>query len=604
VRNQLRAISNGIFTISSGENLNENSLSFSEEMIVHKNGAVYTPGKLAQYLAQKTVQYMSMESTFQQTKQVSVIDNAVGDGELLKAIAIELQKNKQIERMILCGVDIDHKALETSRQRLETLRQITNLVLVNTNSLCPFDTELLQGWKRIFEEASVTDGFDCLIDNPPWGADISEYKDKIKPEYFTVMQGQYDSYELFIELALRVVRKGGYFAFITPDSILNHGKSSIRKLLESTEIKYIARLGEKIFPRINRACTLIICKNTLPSSANSVDCFRLTKKDRRMILEGSMSFLEAELKSAHKVLQKRFASNQFNQFDIDLRESEATVLQKLRNGNGTLADALSSYRGVELSSSGMICKCPNCSTWAPLSRAFSVKCQKCGNKYNPQLAEETTIVFTEPVPNSVPLITGSDLKRYVGTPTKWITTDKKGINYKCKSLYEAPKILVRKTGVGLTATLDYSSSYTTQVVYIFRTKSATCPDLEFFIALINSRAYYFYLAKSFGELEWRSHPYLTQSQILSLPLPNLNSEHNKDTIQGIVSLLRPALKDGKKPSREIDLKLELLIGKLFSLTKNDYKIIFNAIEESDELLPILDLKSISIDDFLKLSTEG
>jgi hypothetical protein len=275
------------------------------------------------------------------------------------------------------------------------------------------------------------------------------------------------------------------------------------------------------------------------------------------------------------------------------------VLQKIRDVPGTLGDALSSHRGVELSSSGMVCKCPNCSTWAPLSKAFSLKCQKCGNSYNPQLAEKTTIVFSKPVPNSVPLITGSDLKRYVGVPSKWITTDKKGINYKPKSLYKASKILIRKTGVGLTATLDYSSSYTTQVVYIFRTKSTTYPDLEFFIALINSRAYYFYLAKSFGELEWRSHPYLTQSQILSLPLPTLNSEQNKNTIQRIVSLLRPVLKDGKKPTMEIDLKLELLIGKLFSLTKNDYKIIFNAIEESDELLPVLDLKSISIDDFLK-----
>lgn len=600
VRNQLKAISNGITTVSSDENLSEDRIKFYKEMLIHKNGAVCTPEKLAQYLAQKTVQYISLDSTFKDSKQISVIDNAVGDGILLKAIATELQGNSQLERITLCGVDIDRKAIETSRQRLTQLGGITNVTLVNTNSLCPFDKELLQGWKKIFEEASVTDGFDCLIDNPPWGADISKYRDKINQQYFTVMQGQFDSYELFIELALLVVRNGGYFAFIIPDSILNHGKNTVRKiLLKSTEIKFIARLGEKIFPKINRACTLIICKKTRSSSANSVDCFRLTKKDRMMILKGTMSFSEAELRSAYKVPQRRFINNQYNQFDIDLRESEAIVLQKLRNGKETLADVLLSYRGVELGSSGMVCKCPNCSTWAPLSASLSVKCHKCGNIYNPRLAEKTTIIFSKPVPNSFPLVTGSDLKRYVGVPSKWITTDKKGINYKPKSLYEPPKILIRKTGVGLTATLDYSSSYTTQVVYIFRRRFAACPDLEFFIALINSRAYYFYLAKSFGELEWRSHPYLTQSQILSLPLPNLNSKQSEDTIQEIISLIRPVLKNGKKPSTEIDLKLELLIGKLFSLTKNDYKIIFSAIDESDDLLPILDLKTLNVGDFLE-----
>jgi len=597
MRNHSKVISNGISAVPPDKNINEKTKPLSEEMLLHKNGVVYTPEKLARYLAQKTAQYMHEDPTFQDSRQISVIDNAVGDGELLKAMVVELQNNSQLERLVLCGVDIDRKALEISRQRLEQLNGITNLVLVNTNSLCPYDGELLQGWKRIFKEASITDGFDCLIDNPPWGADLSEYQNKINQEYFTVMQGQFDSYELFIQLALHVVRNGGYFSFIIPDSILNHGKSVVRKLLlESTEIRFIARLGEKIFPKINRACTLIICKNTLPLETNLVDCFRLTKKDRGMILKGYMDFSEAELKSVHKVPQKRFVNNQYNQFDIDLRENEVAVLQKIQKGTGSLSDELISHRGVELSSSGWVCRCPNCSMWAPLSKAFSVKCKKCGKTYNSQLAEKTTIVFSEPVPNSVKLITGSDLKRYIGIPSKWIKIDKKGINYKPKSYYEGPKILVRKTGVGLTAILDYSSAYTTQVVYILRKKTETSPDLEFFIALINSRAYYFYLAKSFGELEWRSHPYLTQSQILSLPLPNLKIEKNKKNAEKIVSLLKPVLKEGEL-SAEIDLEVELLVGKLFSLTKNDYKVIFSVIDESEELLPIMALKSISLEEF-------
>jgi len=135
------------------------------------------------------------------------------------------------------------------------------------------------------------------------------------------------------------------------------------------------------------------------------------------------------------------------------------------------------------------------------------------------------------------------------------------------------------------------------VVYILRNKNKKNPDLEFFIALINSRAYYFFLIKAFGELEWKSHPYLTQTQILSLPLPDLKSEKNKKIINEIVLLLRPQLKIGR-PLKQIDMKVESLIGKIFVLTKKDYRIIFNAINELDELLPVRELKNFAQKIFL------
>ena len=46
-----------------------------------------------------------------------------------------------------------------------------------------------------------------------------------------------------------------------------------------------------------------------------------------------------------------------------------------------------------------------------------------------------------------------------------------------------------------------------------------CPPLEFMLAVLNSRAMYYFLAKKHGETEWRSHPYLTQKQVLDLPMP-------------------------------------------------------------------------------------
>ena len=184
-------------------------------------------------------------------------------------------------------------------------------------------------------------------------------------------------------------------------------------------------------------------------------------------------------------------------------------------------------------------------------------------------------------------------------PSKWIKLEKNGINYKSKKTYESPKILIRKTGVGITAALDYTNSYTNQVVYILRSNGKSNLDLEFFIALINSRAYYFYLIKAFGELEWKSHPYLTQTQVLSLPLPDLKSEKNIRIAKEIALLLRSELKNGKL-SRSIDLKIESMVGKMFWLKKKDYQIIFDAINDLDELLPVRELKTFDQKEFLKI----
>jgi hypothetical protein len=564
------------------------------QAIIKKNGAVYTPENLAAYVAEKLVAYACEEQIA--NKSIHVIDPAVGDGILLENAAKALIKEKR--KVIVSGTDITLQAIADSRERLSILPEDkVELHLLNTNALVPdARTSLIRGWGELFKETGATQGFDLLIANPPWGADISDYKPQLRTSDYTTLQGQFDSFELFMELAMKIVVKGGYFAFIIPDSILNHGKSILRNLIvEKTEIKFIARLGEKIFPRINRACVVMVCKNVPPRKGNMVDCFRLNKENRNKILKGELTFTDAEKQSVHRVPQQRFNDNDFQRFDIDLKEIETALVKKLKKTKGTIDDALTISRGVELGSSGRICSCDYCDTWTPLSEKASLTCANCGKEFNPKEAKQATIVSEHKTKNSVLFVRGSDLKRYVATPKKWLRLGYHGINYKAPSLYQSPKILVRKTGVGITAMLDHENAYTNQVVYIVKPKMKG-DDLEFYIGLLNSRAYYFYLIKAFGELEWKSHPYLTQSQITSLPLPDVKTEQQKVVKQEIVKLLHSSLKQGRAPSEKVDARIEFLVSKLFFFTKKDYDIIFTAINESDELLPVKELKRISVAD--------
>jgi hypothetical protein len=535
---------------------------------------------------------------------MSIIDPAVGDGILLDGITKSILSEKTLagKKLNVCGTDIDKKALTLCKKRFPLkLHNEVNLQLINTNALKPFDlNSLVGGWNDIFRQVDVEKGFDLLIANPPWGADITDYKDDLKLSDFKTIQGQFDSFELFMELAIKIVKPNGFFAFIVPDSILNNGKSVLREtLIEQTQIKLIARLGEKIFPGINRACVVIICKNTPYQTENFVDCFRLSSKDRTSILSGQLSFLAAESANIHQVPQGRFKNNTYQRFDIDIKENETDVLEKFKKYGKPLGEEVSITRGMELGSSGMICQCESCGTWFPLSEKKMFTCSSCSNEFNPKKTNSKCIISPIYSPGSVPYISGSDMKRYICKPSKWVTLGIKGINYKPNIVYEGAKILIRKTGVGITAALDYSNSYTNQVVYILRSKKGKDYNLEFFIGLINSRAYFFYLMKTFGEHEWKSHPYLTQTHIHNLPLPDLSSEKNIRIAHQIAYLLRPILQLGESPNIETDAQVELLIGKMFSLDQKDYEIIFKTIYGLDDLLPMREMKQMKLTDVFK-----
>ncbi|WP_250851953.1 N-6 DNA methylase [Escherichia coli] len=60
-----------------------------------KNGVVYTPQYLADYVAEKIISYSDLFKDKQNSeKKIQVLDPACGDGILLKALECRLKKNK------------------------------------------------------------------------------------------------------------------------------------------------------------------------------------------------------------------------------------------------------------------------------------------------------------------------------------------------------------------------------------------------------------------------------------------------------------------------------------------------------------------------------
>ena len=581
-----------------------------------ENGIVYTPISFANYIAQKTISYYldanSKNLSPKKLNNLRIVDPACGDGILLLATwralikhlhdcktAINLNPNK-----ILCGIDTDQNAIKRSKEIIKSLSTQNSSQrpnLINTDALCPFNTQSYeQGWKTIKTLFGVKDGFDILIANPPWGINTNHYRDKFTKEEFALLKGQFDASDLFVELALSIVKKEGYLAFILPDSLFSLQRKNLRNILcHQTEIKFIGRFGEKIFEGINRACAVIICKKTRPSSFHEVDCLRLLYPLRKNILLRKNNFTNVEKKILHRTPQNRFQNNPEYRFDIDAKKNDHKILKIIDETGNNFRNLLSNWRGVEISKKGEACQCPYCKLWLPLPNTYNARCSHCKIYFNAQSIAKEKIIHGKEKGNYCPIIVGENIKRYSLSLNRWIQPNKTGINYKNFKIYEGPKILVRKTGVGISATIDYENSLTNQVVYIFKLlySKDNFITLEFLLSILNSRAIYYYLSKNHGEIEWRSHPYLTQKQILDLPLPKINNdEKTVNIVEKITDLLRHYLKRNLPIPKLIDATIEHYIAQLYCLSRKDYKYIYNTINNAGNLLAIQTLNNISIDE--------
>lgn len=553
------------------------------------NGVFYTPNFLAEYLAQKIVKYTDGRQI------LSVLDPACGDSQLLRALSAQT-----VYSPLLIGVDKDANAVAASSK----LCVGQNTRFYNTDGLFPTkNRNSIVSWQELRKEVDCEKGFDVVLSNPPWGAELLDYPSQLISQNFELAKGQFDSYDLFVEVALNNLIPNGLYGLILPDSLFTQEQARLRKLLATTTtINLIARLGEKIFPEIFRACVLIVGTKGVAPLKHKVDCFRLSPTHKKDVIDKKLTLELAEKDLSHQVLQSRFASNANYIFDIDLKADDQKTFEQIQKASVPLRQIVLNTRGAEISKRGKACLCPNCGLWFPYPKSKQPRCSHCKTHVDLEVVLSERIVTSQDGAGSIPLKTGEDLFRYQSISKSWIDVTKNGINYKNLGIYNGNKILVRKTGVGVTAAMDYSNAITTQVVYIFKLKPAVSSvlTLEFVLAVLNSRAMTYFLLKKFGENEWKSHPYLTQTMLLELPFPQqaLAKSNFKPLIDEVTSLVQHELKSTKERniSKESDIRIEQIIAKCFALNKSDYTEIFDTIDAAEPLIPIKRLQNCLLTD--------
>jgi type I restriction-modification system DNA methylase subunit len=132
----------------------------------------------------------------------------------------------------------------------------------------------------IGEGKGGVNGFDIVIGNPPYLK--IEHIEENDRKYFSINYSsyykRYDTYGLFIEKALWLLRKGGLFGEIVPSTMLNNlSFSALRKILINNSWIYkISNLGGNVFDGVNND-TLILLFSKGKSNGNRTEIYDVQK---------------------------------------------------------------------------------------------------------------------------------------------------------------------------------------------------------------------------------------------------------------------------------------------------------------------------------------
>jgi len=337
--------------------------------------------------------------------------------------------------------------------------------------------------------------------NPPWGATISSEENSLYRKFYLTANGFYDTYDLFLEKAVKELPNKGWGAFFLPDSILLKQHQIIRKLLlESTQIKSITRLPEGVFEGVAMGSIAIVFKKTLPRKNSRIRISRVTRKSYKLI-KADYTQISKELdRNVHYVLQQNWVSDPNSNWGMEFKDAatfinELSIFKKVECNESTWDEWFHSGRGLEIGKKSDVLSVKNTKT-------------KVGNRRL--------------------VAVGEDVNRLCVEPSKVISRNLNNFNYKSE-LEDTERILVRKTGIGLKAVVA-SGMATTQTIYHF-TPYDTAPSYALHYAagfLLSRIVIALHLAKT-GETEWRSHPYITQKAIreLNIPIPKPGSKEEK-----------------------------------------------------------------------------
>jgi adenine-specific DNA-methyltransferase len=568
-------------------------------------GVYYTPQYVVDYIVENTIGKLISQNkkeknnTPTEVANIKIVDPACGSGSfLLGAYQFlltwhlnyylknpkEAKKNnaltptnilttsekKKILLNNIFGVDIDTNAVEVTKLSLllkcmegETGASIEHQKKVFNDRVLPtLDSNIQSGnslididyyenqmdfgeerkikpfsWKKAFPSVFKNGGFDAVIGNPPYlstkrgFAEKKEINTYFKNNY-KVASGQFDAYTIFTEKAIKLLSKTGFWGFIIPKPILtNENMTVVRNIILNSGS--IVNIGDfdRPFPDANVEA-VVICQSIAKNKNNEISIYNYLNQSNTI------------------VNQRTFDTTPNNSFVVNNNVETELLLKKIEKDKilfGKLTTAL--LRGIE---AGKKDEC-----------IFNYKKNK----------------------NCKPFLRGQDVSRYnIDRNNLFVEVDAiNSTKFKKASLYETKKLMIRRVGSELQATMDKDFYWNLNTIYNVQLIES---NYEFMLGVFNSKLISFWFKRKFV-FEDKLFPYVRVSQLETIPFPKITKETQKSQDQIVVCveqllLLYKELQGVSLESKQAFIKnkiafnedkINTLVYKLYELTDEEIHMI-------------------------------
>lgn len=451
------------------------------------------------------------------------------------------------------------KTVRTKRKYKDAVNRIRQEIaelLRSMGAIGESEAAVLASWDMFDQNASspffdpewmfdVKEGFDIVIGNPPYGANIDNMVDILKALYPRTSHGYKEIYKYFYDRGLSLLCAGGILAYITPNTFLRQPRyKDLRKLMLEMTILQILDLGEHIFEAVvPTAIILLMNKGTT-----------------------SHTLLYGDLTTAHK--------------GIDLFQN-ISLVEKCQQDFGIIPNSI--FVSTNLNSdNNQFC----------LSDIFEMK--DCGFKYqriNVGLAQkgkndlaERIFYFGEALHDKdIPILTGKDISQYYYTlkPNKKLRYNYESLlkanehtYYNKKIMDEPMKLIWRQTAPYFIGTILSNHIFFGNTIQagIIKTKYKDMISYPCLCGLLNSK-YLRYRYELNVKETGRVFPQVKLEKLRTLPIV-IPVKEIQDTITNIVNEIITLKKDNPQTdTAKKEQIIDSLVYHLYGLTYDEVLIV-------------------------------
>lgn len=400
-------------------------------------------------------------------------------------------------------------------------------------------------WRFEFPEVLDNDGhftgFDILIGNPPYGVGLDDGSSQYTNQFFEVASKSTDSYVLFIERGVHLLKPGGILSMIVPTGW--YSAASMEKLRlffsRNTDPQSFINLPYGVFEEAWVDTTIFVTtkRNTpanLPrKSSHPIDICIFPKRHK---ISGMIDFRSFTAPSDFGLW---FKDENTTEFLTSTRKEEVMLMHKIANAGKPLSDYADVQRGV-----------------TPF-----------------KLTDEPEHE------NSKPAFSGT-IRRYVYEPgpVKYIRYDESLAEFKPFKYFQGKRILLREL-----ISRQFQLQFMTIDDVLISNKSMqsilinqNTEDIHYFLGILNSKLMSWYFLRKSNIAQRNDFPKIVLAETRSLPVKIADS---KSDIFKLVELVKQRI--GLEDPKEIagaENDIDQLVFTIYDLNSIEIETIMNGID--------------------------